>query len=85
MGLVAISLMIRLPDVRGKLQSSFTVTCSRFRLKIIVFDTSAFSEFPDYSCTTRAVQPALGHDSHTLSTCRQNSIFEVHHVICLDG
>ena len=39
--------MIRLPDVRGKLQSSFTVTCSRFRLIIIVFDTSAFSEFPE--------------------------------------
>ena len=39
--------MIRLPDVRGKLQSSFTVTCSCFRLEIFVFDTSAFSEFPE--------------------------------------
>ena len=60
--------MIRLPDVRGKLQSSFTVTCSRFRLIIIVFDTSAFSEFPELfvhnaccatSARTRPLQTAV--------------------------
>ena len=63
--------MIRLPDVRGKLQSSFTVTYSRLRPEIIVFDTSAFSEFPESfvhnlnaccatSTRTRTPQTAVG-------------------------
>ena len=60
---------VSLPDVQRELQSSFYVACSRFRPEIIVFDTSAFSEFPELfvhnaccatSARTRTPQTAVG-------------------------
>ena len=76
--------MIRLTDVRGKLQSSFTVTCSRFRPIIIVFDTSAFSGYPELfmhnACCTatsaRTRPPNNFVTSTTTSYCSTVKCFE---------
>ena len=66
---------VPLPDVQGELQSSFTIAYSRFRLEIIVFDPSAFSEFPklfmhNACCATspRTQTPQTAYHTHQYSS-----------------
>ena len=89
--------MIRLPDVRGKLQCSINVSCSRFRPRIIVFDTSAFSEFPELfvhnaccatSARTRTPQTAVlaCYDNQTInSSINKNHLIHTNRTIYKEG
>ena len=76
------STMIRRHDVRGELQR-FIVACSRFKPELIVFDTSAFSGYPELfmhnaCCATsaRTRPPNNFVTSTTTSYCSTVKCFE---------